>query len=570
MTGNKILCIEDEAEIRQIIVEELHDAGYETIEADSGKSGLAAIMANHPDLVLCDMNMPEMDGNQLLETLRSDHPDYADMPFVFLTAQTDRHSMLNGKKLGADDYLTKPIDFELLLVTLESRLGQVQRMEAKKEQQLVKLYQSVAGSGPAPVADGPANGAAANAMPTTVPPVDTEGHDELVFVSNENDGKVTAGRLQFVGLDLIRSEIGDRWPAFEERVFDITEKTIARRVDPGDVFHRDEHGNYVICFSRLGEAEASFKADRIADEIREKIIGTDVPLPGTASAPAIGGAQISPAPAANFPARAAESLKSEVHSIPLSQEDIQSSESVFDLVMGRLDQAAAQNRQSQAATLTEILDTCQIRLGSIELNGSGQTPFRLAAFDEATQLKIAGLMARRENPENLAAEIDMLRVTKVAEHIYANPANANLVDITDISYSTLNGRRHQEHIVTVLKSLGEAVTTSIALKITGVPVDVYPSKFNDLTNIIRPYCRLLVIELGGPALGNIEPANMRLPVVACQFDKLAPTLAKSPQRLKQFIQEIHNGKARFLVHSIPNLEEKVLLSRLGVDLLSTV
>lgn len=145
MTGNKILCIEDEPDIRQIIVEELTDAGYQTLEADSGKTGLAAIMAGHPDLVLCDMNMPEMDGNQLLQTLRADHPDFADMPFIFLTAQTDRGSMLNGKKLGADDYLTKPIDFELLLVTLEARLGQVQRMEAKQEQQLVKLYKTVSG-----------------------------------------------------------------------------------------------------------------------------------------------------------------------------------------------------------------------------------------------------------------------------------------------------------------------------------------------------------------------------------------------------------------------------------------
>ena len=139
----KILCVEDEAEIREDIVEELGDAGFETIEAVNGLDGLEAIKGLRPDLVLCDVTMPVMNGFELMSTLRENHPEFAEMPVVFLSALADRKDVIAGRKLGADDYLTKPIDYEILIVTVESRLEQVRRMKARKQEQLVKLYNAL-------------------------------------------------------------------------------------------------------------------------------------------------------------------------------------------------------------------------------------------------------------------------------------------------------------------------------------------------------------------------------------------------------------------------------------------
>lgn len=140
----KILCVEDEPELREQIVEELVDAGYEVLEAGNGAEGLAAIENGAPDLVLSDVNMPEMSGHELMKRVREQHPELSDMPFLFLSAQADRAQVIEAKKMGADDYLTKPVDFELLLATLEARLGQVERMVTQKDQQMVKLYRSLA------------------------------------------------------------------------------------------------------------------------------------------------------------------------------------------------------------------------------------------------------------------------------------------------------------------------------------------------------------------------------------------------------------------------------------------
>jgi DNA-binding response OmpR family regulator len=148
----KILCVEDEALIRKLVVEELQDEGHQTIEAGNGEEGLTAIVAEKPDLVLCDVNMPVMDGYALLTTLRESHPEFADMPFIFLSAQADREDVIAGQKLGADDYLTKPIDFEMLIISVDTRLNQINRMEEHKQQQMVKLYKAMSEEAPDDVA----------------------------------------------------------------------------------------------------------------------------------------------------------------------------------------------------------------------------------------------------------------------------------------------------------------------------------------------------------------------------------------------------------------------------------
>ena len=118
-----ILCIEDEPDIRESICEELVDAGFKVIEAGNGQEGLEAIQKHKLDLVLCDINMPVMDGSALLECLRKNFPELAEVPFVFLSANADRNFVIAGKELGADDYLTKPIDFDLLIDSARFRAG---------------------------------------------------------------------------------------------------------------------------------------------------------------------------------------------------------------------------------------------------------------------------------------------------------------------------------------------------------------------------------------------------------------------------------------------------------------
>ena len=119
---SKILCIEDDSQTASLLCEALSDLGYQAVMARDGEEGLAAIQSDKPDLVVCDVRMPKMNGFEVLERLAAMGPAHAGIPFVFLTALSDRDNELAGRRLGADDYLTKPVDFEMLGTVIENRL----------------------------------------------------------------------------------------------------------------------------------------------------------------------------------------------------------------------------------------------------------------------------------------------------------------------------------------------------------------------------------------------------------------------------------------------------------------
>src|SRR5579859_5028169 len=122
--AKKIVCIEDDRETNALIAEELGDRfGCRIIQAHDGREGMAAILRERPDLVLSDISMPGMTGFDVLEQLSAMAPPYAQTPFIFLTALADREDELKGRLLGADDYVVKPIDFDILDAIIRSRLS---------------------------------------------------------------------------------------------------------------------------------------------------------------------------------------------------------------------------------------------------------------------------------------------------------------------------------------------------------------------------------------------------------------------------------------------------------------
>jgi DNA-binding NarL/FixJ family response regulator len=117
----KILVIEDEAEMRRNLVTVLRLEGYQPIAAEHGRLGLDAALNQSPDLILCDVMMPELDGYGVLKALR-ENPSTSLIPFIFLTAKGERDDLRSGMNLGADDYLTKPVAKSELLAAITARL----------------------------------------------------------------------------------------------------------------------------------------------------------------------------------------------------------------------------------------------------------------------------------------------------------------------------------------------------------------------------------------------------------------------------------------------------------------
>ncbi|WP_322507117.1 HD domain-containing phosphohydrolase [Anaerolinea sp.] len=117
----RILLVEDDSSLLEVVRDILSDAGYHVTTATNGEEALQAFRQAHPDLILSDIMMPVMDGFQLLETVRQMEAGML-VPFIFLSARTERYDTSYARRLGADDYLFKPFSAEELLTAVEARL----------------------------------------------------------------------------------------------------------------------------------------------------------------------------------------------------------------------------------------------------------------------------------------------------------------------------------------------------------------------------------------------------------------------------------------------------------------
>lgn len=580
----KILCVDDEADIRQDIAEELRDAGYEVVEAVDGLDGFETVLREEPDLVVSDLTMPRLDGHGLLRKLRDECPEMAELPIIFLSALSDREHILEGKRLGADDYLTKPIDYDLLLVTVEARVNQIQRMKAHKEAQMVKLYQSLSGRAaeepaaeqgrktnaknerrePARAAKSAqqAGPAAPERQPTDVKPAqarkpgglqkstDNPGSrdsDQLDVLARNAGGRVVAGRFQMLALEAVKDSLGGDWPRHAERIKAIASDIITRRLASDDVFEVTKDHEFLVCFSSLGEKEAAFKAQSIAREIQACILGSD---------------SLDPIVTESF------SVGSDVHEVDLSESEAADSDTVVDLIAARLEQAVERARESEKEVMDRIVSDCGVVPLRIQTAKGDAAPVSLAEFDEVTRSQIASLQSARPMSGSLTADLDLLKLGRALELICDNALGAQPVLLVSVHFSTIESQSLLERYLKICGGLPESARNRLALNVIGVPEGYPLARTQSLIHALRRNCRLVTLELAGLSLGNIEPDALQVSIVAYNYRALLVRLEKNSNAFTKLITSLKKQRVRSLVYDLPKEADAELLFRQGVSFIA--
>jgi len=136
--GKKVLIVDDTEEIRIIISESLNLFGFVTLTAGDGTAGVEMARKHSPDLIICDINMPNMDGYATLTALREEETT-ATIPFIFLSGASDKINMRRGMELGADDYLTKPFTHKELMAAVNARLEKKADLQRQSDKKLDEL-----------------------------------------------------------------------------------------------------------------------------------------------------------------------------------------------------------------------------------------------------------------------------------------------------------------------------------------------------------------------------------------------------------------------------------------------
>ena len=132
-----ILVIDDKKEVRDVIVATLHYAGYIVRQSGNGREGILRVLEQRPDLILCDVRMPEMDGYRTLAAIRK-VPGTAAIPFILMTGSMGREEFRQAMVWGADDYLMKPFSALELIGAVESRLARQTHVQSEAYQQIEK------------------------------------------------------------------------------------------------------------------------------------------------------------------------------------------------------------------------------------------------------------------------------------------------------------------------------------------------------------------------------------------------------------------------------------------------
>ncbi len=143
----KILIIEDDEEIIETLSELLRLENYEVFSAKGGKEGIKTALKVIPDLIICDIMMPGIDGYEVLQTIKH-NPSTFSIPFLFLTAKTENKDLRLGMELGADDYITKPYQDEDILNAIEARLKKKSELSGYYEKKLDDMHTYIAASLP--------------------------------------------------------------------------------------------------------------------------------------------------------------------------------------------------------------------------------------------------------------------------------------------------------------------------------------------------------------------------------------------------------------------------------------
>src|ERR1051325_779415 len=139
---NKILVIDDEEWLREMVQMALQQKGFDVTQAESGSLGIERARTQLPDLILCDVNMSQIDGYRTLSALRNE-PATASIPFILMTGMADNAGMRQGMELGADDYLAKPFTIDALYGAVEARLKQTQAVRREAERKLADLRDNI-------------------------------------------------------------------------------------------------------------------------------------------------------------------------------------------------------------------------------------------------------------------------------------------------------------------------------------------------------------------------------------------------------------------------------------------
>jgi PAS domain S-box-containing protein len=350
----------------------------------------------------------------------------------------------------------------------------------------------------------------------------------------------SVGHIKLVGLDEVRSALGERWAAVAGRAMATAEAVIKKRCGPEDSFSRADETSFLVCFGRLSEEESAFRAAMISREIRNRLIGQGE-TPDNAYVRSIA-------------ARIRVTDQSD------SNEALQAA--LLDGLDRQLERIERESRQVLRDALAgAACDLCLIH---------GRNPDQVVAgqvlLPQGLERRIAGALCALPAKEAAAFDLDGLMMGLAAQAAVAGMARGEAVPLlVKISFDIFATRATTERFFAVCEKIDRRVTSRLVLLLSSVPNGVPQTRLQDCVNRLRPFCRGVgyqvdeVAELPELDLANSFNPIVVLPVTAC---------LGAPSKVRAMFGGLQARRAKILVCGIGSEEEAAALLSLGVDMVA--
>jgi PAS domain S-box-containing protein len=351
----------------------------------------------------------------------------------------------------------------------------------------------------------------------------------------------SVGRIKLVGLDEVRTALGDRWPAAAQRAMATAETVIKRHCGPHDSFSRADDTSFLMCFGTLSEEESSFRAAMIGREIRNRLIGQGED-PDNAYVRSV-------AAVVRFPDRRGSNASFQATLL-----------NGLDKQLERLEQQARQ-------TLTDVLASAACDLEPVFGHDASQVVARQVLIPAKVQRQVASALAILPKKESQAFDLDGLLIGLAAQYAVSGLALGKAIPLlVEISFDIFATRAATERFLVMCTKIDARVSTRLIMLLSSLPEGLPRSRLQDCINRLRPFCRGVgyliedVADLSRFDLSNSFNPIVALPAPAC--------IADAAGDLKRLFTSLQTRRAKILVYGAATDMDAAALRSLGADMIT--
>ncbi len=358
------------------------------------------------------------------------------------------------------------------------------------------------------------------------------------------DAAQCAGKLRLIGLDAVRESLGDRWPALAERAMQTAESVLRRRLDAHELFARTADHGFIIRFASGTEAEISFRASTIANEIRMKLIGQGD--------------------------EASAAVSAITATLPHQADDPRDPAALMDVLDRRLTALRGKIEQQAQEILHDAADFAVCVIETVIAPDSGRVlPLRYASLPEALDHQLSAAIAVLPDAALGTLDPAALMLTLAAERAAEAPLSGPpTLLLTPIPFELFLNRRRSERFLGLCRGLEPAIRQRLAFMIGGVPHGVAQSRVGTVIRLIKPFCAFVGIELDDFRAPPFDLAEQPITVVALPARALTAPGAADGDALARFVALLRRNRIRLLARHPSDPAQAAGLGQLGADMVS--